>query len=57
MECSDIELCEKYQSQLQMLTSWLNKREDVIDFEIIGAAYRNGINLDNLHCILPHKSV
>ena len=57
MECNNIELCEKYQLQLQMLTSWLNKREDVIDFEIIGAAYRNGINLDNLYCILPHKSV
>ena len=57
MECTDKQVSIKYQSQLQMLTSWLKKMEDVIDFEITGAAASTGIDIDDLQFILPLKSV
>ena len=57
MECTDKQVSIKYQNQLQMLSSWLKKMEDVINFEITGAAASTGIDIDDLHFILPLKSV
>ena len=36
-----------YMSQSQIITGWLERNDDVLEFEIVSAALRNGIRLDN----------
>ena len=53
MTCPSSETVQIYQSQLQLLSGWLGGDDDVLEFEIVSAAARVGVDIDVLHFILP----
>ena len=45
-----------YSSQSQIVTGWLQRNDDVLEFEIVSAALRNGIRLDTTFIHLQDHS-
>ena len=53
--CKDSNKVSRYQSQMQILTSWWTFQPEMLDFNIISAAAICGADIENTFFILPSK--
>lgn len=53
MNCKEEKLVDHYQSQLQLISGWLYRKDTVIEFELNAASVRIGTKISNVYFIIP----
>ncbi len=52
MTCKDYKITQIYQSQMQLIAAWLNREENVLEFELGAAAARVGAKINEIAIIV-----
>jgi hypothetical protein len=53
MTCQDAQLIAVYQEQMNLISSWLEREETVLQFELGAASIRVGINMSHVYFSVP----